>query len=231
MSNLFLPRMLTHCDKHACLYALGFLRLQPLEVHAKCASSLVWCAVHGLDQAAQYVQELSCSRYFQCLVDPVQRFPHCPYVDRLHIQVLKQMVPYLIYHCAVQSLQRVYRIERHKAVQQGVLTALLCNNVVPTLFITNVNHHLDHVHDAIHFMHVYGKVPRNKNIVDQCVQHCLPALQSLAGTTSGLRQQIVCSQNYLRRRSALLTLMKGTDATMLHLRRCKFAWRLVFSFL
>ena len=231
MSIVDLPHMLSHGDKRTSLYALDFLRLQPLEVHAKCASSLVWCAVHGFDQAVQYVQELSCSRYFQCLVAPVQQFPHCPYVDRLHMQVLKQMVPYLIEHGAVHSLQRVYSIERHSAIQQGVLTALLCNHVVPTLFITNVSRHLKHAHDAIHFMHVYGKVPRNHNMLDQCVQHYFPALQSLVGTTAGLQQQMVCAQKYLRRRSALLTLVKGTDDTMLHLRRCEFAWRLVFSFL
>lgn len=223
--------MLTDRGMPTRVHALSLLSTLTQATHARVINALVWCAVYGYGAAARFVQDLSAGEYAVPLARAVQQFPHHFYVDRLHLDTLRRMVPYLIHYRALSCLVRLYEADRHAAIAQGVLTALLANRVRPLLLCWPVPAEPRAMHDAVHYMYVKSIVPPNRYIVDDIMRSHLAALRTLVPTTAGLQRQMDLASNWYRRRVILLMLLQGTDTLMQRLRRHEFAWRLVFAFL
>lgn len=214
-------------------HALSMLGYLPLSVHVKVLHALVWCATCNIGMAMQHVQTLSSSSYAPALADSIQHFPHRCYVDRLHIAVLRRMIPYLVCHEAVHSLVRLFNDSEDLALQHGVVTALIANNMNVCPIAAVPPEQPCCVHDAIFFMLYHRKVPPSCAFLDAALEDrvAAKAVAALCNTTDGLPLQVQYARNWKRRKTALWGLLHARMRMFQHLRGMEFAWRMVFSFL
>ena len=226
-----LKNMLMDRGMHARVQTLALLSHLPLTVHAQLITEIVWCAVYGYGQAARYVQDLSFGPYTTELAKAIQEHPHQFYVDRLHIQVLQQIIPYLIHYRAISSLVRVYEANVSSAVQQGVLSSLLANGIKPPPMACLTVQEPHTVHELIQFMYVHQTAPNHQQLIERAMTTQLQALRTIEPTTHGLLRRMIIASNYYRRRVFLIMLLQGISSVMQNLRCHEFAWPLVFAYL
>ena len=226
-----LKNMLMDRGMHARVRTLALLSHLPITVHAKLLKEVVWCAVYGYGQAARYVQDLSFGPYTTELAKAIQEHPHQFYVDRLHIAVLQQMIPYLIHYRAISSLVRVYEANTSSAVQHGVLSSLLANGIKPPPMICSSLPKPRTVHEVIQFMYVHHIAPDCQCLIEHAMTTQLQALRTIEPTTNGLTRKMIVASNYYRRRIFLIMLLQGISTIMQRLRCYEFAWSLVFAYL
>ena len=228
--------MLTNRGADTRAYALFLVSYLPQSMHAAVIHALVWCAAYAYHGKAMQILQMmsSSSLYKHQLAEEIQRFPHGNYVDRLHIDVLWLMVPYL-YRCrANTSLMRLYECNSRAAVKAGVLTALVASNVGVTPPVDCIPTECPaSVHEAVHYMLVRRTIPPNRFLVDAALGHTIStlALHVLSSSTAGLNQQIRYAHNWKRRQLSLWALKHAHLRIFVRLRDTEFAWRIVFSFL
>ena len=226
-----LKNMLMDRGMHARVRTLALLSHLPITVHAKLLEEIVWCAVYGYGQAARYVQDLSSSSHTTELATAIQKHPHQFYVDRLHIKVLQQMVPYLIHYRAISSLVRLYEANAFAAVQQGVLSSLLAHGIKPSPTICPAVKEPHTVNELIHFMYVHHTAPNCQYLIEEAMKMQLQALRTIEPATKGLTRKMIIASNYYNRRVFLIMLLQGVGSLMQQLRCHEFAWPLVFAYL
>ena len=226
-----LKRMLMDRGMHARVQTLALLSHLPATVHARLLKEIVWCAVYGYGQAARYVQDLSFGPYKTELAKAIQEHPHQFYVDRLHIEVLQKIVPYLIHYRAISSLVRLYEANASAAIQQGVLSSLLANGITPQPMRILLQQKPHTVHELIQFMYVHHTAPDCQRLIEKAMTTQLQALRTIEPTTNLLTRKMTIASNYYRRRVFLIMLLQGVSSVMHELRCHEFAWPLVFAYL
>ena len=221
---------ITHARSTAAtLHLLG--RLSTAQ-RAAVADPLAWAALRGNARAVFFLQELSRDdAHARTVSSAVARYGHSPYIDRLGLAVLWNLVPYLALHEAHTALTRLAVADGPRARTAGVLTALITSSR-PVPVVAPVLTPCD-AHEAVHYVFSSRQVPDSKTALDAAVSNyrTSPALKRLCYSNRPLRQYMERLQRWRRRRVFLVEMRRGQSGCRLlaRLRQHEFAWRLVFS--
>jgi len=203
---------------------------------AKLARPLAFAAHTGYTRAMYYLTALGRDPVHAIQVaDAVQCYGYCAYLDRLNLNVLWRIVPFLVCHRANAALLRLACHDGRRSIEAGVFTALIANSrPVPQLLPLQDPRT---IHSVVHFVHMFHELPPTTHIIDAamwCNQgESMSALRKISRNCGNLRRYMLIARNWRRRRVDLVEMVWGHSscAIMAQLKCHEFAWRLVFSYI
>jgi len=159
-----------------------------------------------------------------------------PYMARLHIRTLWYLMDYMAKHGAVTTMQSMYDAHPACAVECGLVTRLLCCTppVRSEMPLYVLQTYPAHVHTAIYYMFVNGKLPPDMKLFHQARRQWPAVFKTLC-----IAPAINCELKWARRKGLLVAMARcarlrarrGGHSVLLALAANEAIWPCVLKFI